>query len=224
MTRRQVDDAEEERDEHAALVVVARQGIVHQCTYFGRGHTLRGQCLEQTRGLCHEQRGRHSLARYVANGKVQAVVLQHVAVQVATDLTGWGHRGIHVEAVANGEVVRHHRHLDVAGNLQFTLDAFLGGLYLRQALRSTHSVYGEDDEENHHRHEDNTHPEQSLLRQLGFLMCYLFFLLLRFVDDCQLLGIAAVLVLHDRVQQFYDFCGFFEGFVLAPGFHQCIED
>ncbi len=55
VTGGEVDESEEERDEHTALVVVARECVVHAVAYLCGHHPLFGQCEEESRGLCHEE-------------------------------------------------------------------------------------------------------------------------------------------------------------------------
>ena len=116
-----VDQSDEQRDKHVRGILVARQSVVHACTDFFRRHLLGGQCAEQPRGLRHEQRGGNTLAAHVAQTEIEAVARQQIAVQVAADLLGRSHRGIHVESLAVGEHAGQHRHLDVAGYVQLTL-------------------------------------------------------------------------------------------------------
>ena len=66
MTGLQVEQAEPEGDEHAVGVVVAREGVVHAGANLCRHHALLSQGEEQAGGLCHEERGRDTLAADVA--------------------------------------------------------------------------------------------------------------------------------------------------------------
>ena len=125
VTRLQVYQSQEERHEHQALIVFARECVVDAGTHLGRLHALFGQRLEEAGDLCHKQRGRHSLTADVAQTEIELVLVQHIAVEVATDFTGRRHQGIHVQSLPIGERAGNHRHLDVAGNLQLTLYALL---------------------------------------------------------------------------------------------------
>ena len=121
----QVDEPEEHGDEHTLLVVLS-QGGVHGGGYLRGLHVLTGQRAEQATGLCHEEAGGNTLAADVAHAEIERIVLKQVAVQVATHLPGWRHRGKHIDIVLVREHVGHHRLLDVAGNAKLTLNALLG--------------------------------------------------------------------------------------------------
>ena len=120
----------EHGNKHAVYIVLATKSFVHAGTYFGRQHALVGHGLEQACGLRHKQRCRHSLTAHIAHGKVEHVVANHIAIQVATNLLGGGHRGIHIQPLAMRESVGHHTHLYVARNLQFAFYALLSSLHL----------------------------------------------------------------------------------------------
>ena len=127
MARLEVDKSEEHGDEHARLVVLAREGLVDLRTNIGRHELLGGKRAEQAGGLGHEQGGGHTLARDIAKTEVELIVLKDIAVEVAADLLGGSHRGENIKVGAVREVARHHAHLDITGNAQVALDALLGG-------------------------------------------------------------------------------------------------
>ena len=118
--------ADEHRDEHPLFIVLS-QLVVHAHGDVDRRHALGGQRTEQTGTLRHKQRGGHTLARHVADTEMEPVVLQHVTVEVAAHLPGRGHLGIHIESLVLGEMTGHHRHLDISGDAQLTLETLLGG-------------------------------------------------------------------------------------------------
>ena len=74
VTCSEIYESESEGHEHIGLVVVARQGIIHTGADFSWAHRLLGQREEQTRGLCHKQRGRHPLATDVTHTEIELVV------------------------------------------------------------------------------------------------------------------------------------------------------
>ena len=126
VARHEVDEPDKHGDKHAVLVVIAGEGIIDAGADFGGHHALFGQCLKQTGSLSHEQRGGNSLATDVAYTEIKLGSEHHIAVKVATNLAGWYHDGIHVESFVVGEQAGYHRHLDTAGDAQFTLDTLFG--------------------------------------------------------------------------------------------------
>ena len=126
VTRLEVDESEEHRDEHATLVVLAREGVVDAGGYLCGHHLLGSEGAEESGGLCHEERGGDTLAAHVAEAEVELVVDEMVAIEVASYLLGGGHRGVEVDVGALGEVAGHHRHLDVTRDTQVALDTLLG--------------------------------------------------------------------------------------------------
>ena len=199
----QVDQSDEHGDKHTLLVVGSQFGI-QSGGYLRWHHGLFRQRVEQSGGLCHEQRGRHSLARHVADAEVQAVALKQIAVQVATHLAGGRHRGIQVEIGTLGELVGYHAHLDGTGNAQLRLDALLGSLHLGHALGGAVAEVDEDAEESHHQHKGHQRRYQPLVTQRGFLLGNLGFFLLRLVDDGQLGSIVATRDGVDGTEICYD--------------------
>ena len=89
----EVEYACEECDEEREAVLACYH-VVHV------GHDALWFCLtlcQQTEGtadICHDQCGRHTLACYITNAEVEAVVAYEVVVEVATDLLGRVHRGV----------------------------------------------------------------------------------------------------------------------------------
>ena len=232
----QVQSCDEHRDEHALLVILGQFPV--DARGDGRWRVfLFGNGTEQPYGLCHEQRGGHSLAADVTDTEIQFVVHQDVVVQVASHLAGWCHGGMHVEPGHIGEGAGHHRHLDIAGNAQLALDTLFGGRRLFQlvvgflqlavgycqSLGGTVAEQAEDGKGHKDEGKNDSHRDVSLMFQRVFLMgqrCfllgYLFLLLLGLVDDGQFAGVVLVLPCPGRVQQRDDLVGLFQGFFLPP--------
>ena len=116
----QVVHADEHGDKHAGQFGIQAGG------YLGRFSPCRSQGQESARGQCHEERGGHAFTADITDTEIELVAFFHKVVQVAAHLLGRGHRGIHIEALHAGKHTRHHRHLNIAGNAQFTLHAFFG--------------------------------------------------------------------------------------------------
>ena len=197
-SRGEVEQTDEHRDEHAVLIVFRQLVVDARSNLVGLVAAL-GKSTEQSHGLCHEQRCRHSLSRDVAHTEVQAVVLQQTVVQVASHLTGRNHLRIDVKALVLRKVAGHHGHLDVTGNAQFTLDTFLLCRHGCQALGSLTTLDGIDDEEHHHQDESHQHGNEPLVRQVSLLLGNLLVLLLCLVDDCQLSSIVLQALFPDSI-------------------------
>ena len=60
MVCREVDHTHEHRDKHT-LLIVFRQGLVDACTDICWFLALGGKGTEQSRNLCHKERGGHTL-------------------------------------------------------------------------------------------------------------------------------------------------------------------
>ena len=118
-----VVDARHQGDEHAAGHRLAHLPVDPSEQLSRRVGAL-AQAVEQARGLGHEQRGVHALARDVAQGEGQTAVGQPVVVvEVPGDLAGRqidAHDGAAVAVLAGQEVG-----LDLAGQLQLLADALL---------------------------------------------------------------------------------------------------
>ena len=93
------------------------------------GSTLVVACEVAEEGSCdcHIERCRHSLASHVADDEEEFVALDDEVVEVASHLLGRCHRGKEIEVLSLWEGRRDHPHLDVVGNLQLALQAFLAG-------------------------------------------------------------------------------------------------
>ena len=136
MARGKIEHTNEECDEHTRLIIVA-QGIVD-------GNDNPVGCLsvsryitEQRTGNSHYQRRRNTLARHIAYAEDKLVVADIEVVQVATDSLCGCHLSVNVHVVALRECrvcLRQHRHLDVVGNLQLTLNRGFGGSGTLQLL------------------------------------------------------------------------------------------
>ena len=118
----QVYQTDKQCNKHTCLVLLARQRLVHLCADIGRLYHLIGQRTEQSCNLSHKQRCGHSLTTHVAHAEVQFFVLKQIAIQVATNFLGRGHRCIHVQSLAVGEHAGQHTHLYVAGHIELALD------------------------------------------------------------------------------------------------------
>ena len=97
-----------------------------------------GNVAEEATGHCHQQRGRHALARYVAHREVEFLIIDKEIIQVAAYFLGRDQAGIQVNILPVGERredFRNHAHLDIAGNAQLAFDAFLTGGGLFQLFR-----------------------------------------------------------------------------------------
>ena len=118
--------------------------------YLCRHHLLLGQRQEQTSSLRHEQGGRNTLTTNVTQGKVELVTLpfflsryEQIAIEVATHFLGRSHRCIEVYVLTLWEGMGHHAHLDITGNTQVTLDAFLGsGGFLQLVVSNQQFLVG----------------------------------------------------------------------------------
>ena len=182
MTIIHVQHANPHGDEHAVDVIIASKLGIHVFAYLGWHQTLVSHSAEKARGLSHEERSGNSLTTYIAYGKVEHIATNHIAVEVASNLLGGSHRGVHVEALAVRELVGYHRHLDVARNLQLALDTILNNLQ----LSSTAAQNTIDDEEHNEQHEGDDQRCDTCLEERSFFLGYLSLLILRIVDGGQL--------------------------------------
>ena len=134
--RLEVDDADEHGDEDGVLVVDRHRVVQLGGDDLG-GESLLGDGTEQVDGDGHGERGGDALAADVAHAEAEAVVLQEEVVEVAAHLLGRHDGGVEVYVAAVGECgegTRHHRHLYIACDAQFTVDALLGGGRLGQLV------------------------------------------------------------------------------------------
>ena len=130
----QIEKTYKHGDKHAILIVLTREGIVDAGADLCWHHALIGQRLEQSGGLCHKQRSGNSLATHIAYTEIEFVIVHDITIQVATNLTGRSHRGVHIESFYLWECAGHHRHLNVAGDTQLTLDTLFDGGSLLQLV------------------------------------------------------------------------------------------
>ena len=194
----EIDDAEEHGDEHHGVVAFAQAAIHAGGQLFGL-QSLAGQGAEQAGGLRHEERGGNALAADISQSEVEARVVKEEIVEVAADFLGRSHGCEEVDVLAFWERWKHaghHGHLDVAGDAQLRLDAFLGGLHLSHTFGVTNTVQRVNDEESRQQDYCQQHAPKSLLRQLDLLLGDLGIFLVRLVDRGQF-GSIAVLLLRD---------------------------
>ena len=97
----EIDESKEHRHEHATLVVL-RQCIVHTGSNLCRHHLLGSKGTEETRSLSHEQRGRNTLTRNVANTEIEVITYQQIAIKITSHLLGRCHRCIEIEPFTVG--------------------------------------------------------------------------------------------------------------------------
>ena len=125
----EVDDADEHGNEDSVLIVDG-----HRIVQFGGndlwGESLLGDSAEQIDGDGHGERSGDALAADVAHAEAETVVLEEEVVEVTAHFLG-GHNGsvkVYIAAVGKSrESTGHHRHLDVACDAQFTVDALFSG-------------------------------------------------------------------------------------------------
>ena len=118
-------------------VVGGGDGVVHLADDVGSTLVVACKVSEQCSCHGHIERCRHALSCHVADDKEELVALDDKVVEVAAHLLGRGHRRKEVEVLSLRERGGDHTHLDVVGNLQLTLQAFLtggGGLQVADVL------------------------------------------------------------------------------------------
>ena len=136
---------------------------------------------------------------------------------------------MHIQTFMGGEYVGHHRHLDISGDAQFTLDALLGSrrlfqfvvgmLQLRmrhlQTVRGLTLVERIGNEECHDEHKGDTSVDEPLLGETLFLLGYLGFFLLGVVHRGQLCGIVLFGSIDGTVEGIADLFANGDGGILA---------
>ena len=136
----QVEDSDKEGDEHVSFVHVGYR-LVHR-SHDAVGHRLVGRHGTEGRACYrHEERGRHTLARHVADAEEELLVAEVEVEEVAAHLLGRSQRGkeLHVVAVLpGGELLGQHTHLYLAGDAQVTLYRCFLGRRVLQFLDVSH--------------------------------------------------------------------------------------
>ena len=93
--------------------------------------------IEEIDGYRHEKRGRNALTRDVTDTEKEFLVADEEVEQVASDGLGGCQVSVDINIFALGvrrEFLRHHRHLDIAGNPQLLLNGGFGGCSILQFL------------------------------------------------------------------------------------------
>ena len=120
----QVVRSNKQCDKHAGVVLIG-QSLVHlthdtvRFIHMGRDDT------EQTTRHSHHQGGWDALSRYVADTEEELIVADIEIIEIASNGLGWSQTAVDINVITiwiRWEDLRKHRHLDVAGHLQFTLD------------------------------------------------------------------------------------------------------
>src|SRR5215510_16268672 len=125
----QMQDPVKDRDKHAG-VVVAAEFVVQVCQDSVRTVIFVCGDSPERLGDSHEQRRRHSFARYVADSETQPVIInEEKIVEITSYLSGRLNSCVQIKFRVLGERREdpgQDTHLDVTGDLEFTLYAFLG--------------------------------------------------------------------------------------------------
>ena len=125
--RRQIYLCNKHRDEHPALIT-ADQRLVESGGDILWREAFLGDVTEQIHCHRHRHRGGYTLTTHITHTEVQFVALQEEVVEVTTYFLGRIHQCIEIDACLSREIredSRHHTHLYLAGNAQFTFDTLL---------------------------------------------------------------------------------------------------
>ena len=120
----QVIRSDKQRDKHVRVVLIGQSlvHLTHDTIWFI--HMSRDD-TEQTTRHCHHQGGRDALARHVADTEEEPIVTDIEIIEITSNGLGWCQTAIDINVLTlriRWEDLRKHRHLNVAGHLQLTLD------------------------------------------------------------------------------------------------------
>ena len=130
----QIEHADKGGDEHVGLVAFGQRVVEGYHNMVGLGGVSR-DVAEERPCDSHDQRGRHTLARDVADAEEELLVADVEVEEVAAHILGRCQRTVDVDVVALGvgwERLGEHGHLYVVGHPQLVLD---GGLRGRRGLQ-----------------------------------------------------------------------------------------